>query len=501
MKNILISLSMLLALTACNNEWDDHYKPGEEAGVAGKDLTTAIASDSRLTLFAGMLQKTGYDEILRQSQNYTVFAPTNEALAGVDLSNLAAITALVRNHISRISASVGTDMKVSMLNSKYISLNQNIFGGKEIVTKNQICRNGLLQVVDGYIPVLDNIYEAIEHRPDFSLMRDFILGYEKHTFDPAASVKIGMNADGLPVYDSVWVVTNPLFSWGKINHEDSLYFMLVPTNAAYQAAYDRYAGYFNVYDEKTKALSDSLSDLYTGRAVYSDLIFRGNWEENLTPGDSLVSTTGNRFARQDIEQGKEGQPLEASNGKIYRMKELTQSPMGKFHIETGVEAENNDTRKVPSYTRASVKGINNEYYQYRDSVSGRFLFVESENPAEQPQVTFTVNTALSATYDIYCRVVPGYYEDTTHLVQTRLAFDVSYLDGNLQEKTLAPNEELGNITSMTQPSMILVKAGVTFPVAMAPVKVTVRTNVPNSETAKYERVMRIDRIVLVPVEK
>lgn len=504
MKKILIScFSLLLALGSCNDKWDDHYHPGEEEGVSGEDLTTAIASDVRLTTFANMLRITGYDKILKESQNYTVFAPVNEALASINTSDSATLAALVKNHISRTSASVGgvPTKRIVMLNSKYVDLDHSSFGGEKIVEGNRICRNGLLQVIEGYVPVMDNIYETIAHNNEFSLLHQFIRNYEKHIFDASSSVKIGVNEEGLPVYDTTWIVYNPLFIRGEVNHEDSTYFMLAPTDAAYTAAYNRYAKYFNVYDMETGTLSDSLSQLYTGQAVYSDLIFRGSWEENVTAGDSLISTAGNRFAVKDIQKGISGQAIQASNGMVYKVHELTQDPIGKFHIETGVEAENNDTRRAPSYTRVSVKGVNTTYYQYQDSVSGRFIFADSDNPAEQPQITFTVNTALSATYDIYCRVVPGFYEDSTNLVQTRLAFDVSYLDENLQEQTLPSNENPDNITSMREPTMMLVKAGVTFPVAMAPVKVTVRTNVPNSETAKYERIMRIDRIVLVPVEK
>ena len=75
---ILISSMLLTMFLACSNQWDDHvaiYTPS-----LNKSVIEAIESQPDLSVFYGMLQATGYDNLLASENEFTVLAPNNSAL-------------------------------------------------------------------------------------------------------------------------------------------------------------------------------------------------------------------------------------------------------------------------------------------------------------------------------------------------------------------------------------------------------------------------------------
>src|SRR3982750_4135512 len=70
-----------MGLQACK-KWDDHN------AITDQSLTTTlfeqISADTSLSRFTGLLTKSGYDQILSSSKTFTVYAPDNVALAGLD---------------------------------------------------------------------------------------------------------------------------------------------------------------------------------------------------------------------------------------------------------------------------------------------------------------------------------------------------------------------------------------------------------------------------------
>ena len=79
-------VSMAL-LSSCNDEWDSHYE--SDGGVPGVSLMDLLRRDSRLEKFCQIIEKTHGDTLLSSTQTYTVWAPRNEALADVDMDDMA----------------------------------------------------------------------------------------------------------------------------------------------------------------------------------------------------------------------------------------------------------------------------------------------------------------------------------------------------------------------------------------------------------------------------
>ena len=78
MKRYIISIMAIAALAACTDEWDVHY--AEDKSVEGT-LWDALKTRSEVSNFCKVLEATGYDERLKSSQMFAVFAPTNENFA------------------------------------------------------------------------------------------------------------------------------------------------------------------------------------------------------------------------------------------------------------------------------------------------------------------------------------------------------------------------------------------------------------------------------------
>lgn len=103
MKPIISALATcsLLALGACGSETTEGVAPGE---VSAQTLATVIEGDADLSIVAGILEDSGLQAVFDGNAPYTVFAPTDEAFAELDLplddpDTAAARVAILREHI------------------------------------------------------------------------------------------------------------------------------------------------------------------------------------------------------------------------------------------------------------------------------------------------------------------------------------------------------------------------------------------------------------------
>ena len=117
-KGIICLLSGAALFVSCNDEWDAHYDLN--GSVPQVSLMDLLRNDASLSTFAQIVEKTGADSLLASNQTYTVWAPVNEALANVDMTDRAALERLVSNHIARYSNPTSTQpgKYIYMLNGK-----------------------------------------------------------------------------------------------------------------------------------------------------------------------------------------------------------------------------------------------------------------------------------------------------------------------------------------------------------------------------------------------
>jgi hypothetical protein len=535
---------LFLLYTACQDRfWDEHYTSDESFN--GMSLMEVIENKSDLSEFASILKATGMDSVLNSSQPFTVWAPTNSALAGYT-SNETVTERLLRNHIARYvynSADL-TDknmIRVRMLNGKYqdyYKTGEGYFFGVAAVGKQvYVASNGILQTIDTQAPYNYNIYQMAMSLPETDSISTYWNFFYEKIFRPGESTPLYQNEEGKIVYDSVFYERNLCLNhWGRLDLEDSVYTVILPNNEAWIDAYDRIAPYYKTVGsllsetgtgtsltrtfETGGALADSLGRQHTSQTIAGDLVFRGKL--NILPSDSLISTGGNIFHHPEYLFAQASR-RDASNGYVYLADKLMHDALSSWHKPIRIEAESSvgrtfanaalSTRNLEQNTRENL---------YLDSVSNR-QFLEVRNLTNQsltqPYVTYDIPNTLSARYNIYCVFAPKEAWDSETPDSTKVQFYLTYVNENgimREGSAITSDPETGQafVTKSKGITRFLVARDFVFPFAnyvsspfamenkqINSVKLRIRTNVANNETTIYSKIMRIDYLILEPVNE
>ncbi len=415
----VVAAFSIVACYSCSDTWDEHYD-SNGGGVSNVSLYQQLNTTDSLSDFCEVLKATGYDEMLNTEQIYTVFAPVNGAFDKESLlAQVAAgdkqtvVNRFVKNHITRYNYSVSGGVNdMIMLNNKKFSMKGNLVDGELISSENTLCKNGVLHVLHTDLPFLSNLYEALEADANLSKMYDFLLSYEEDSLDEGRSVYRGVDENGNRIYvDSVMIENNRVMNMldAIINNEDSNYWMIAPTNEAYNKRYEVAKSLFNLHP--TIADRDSLQELYANVFAMRDCYF--NMNANLHYTDSLMSSVyssrtpdQNVFYKPFDEGGilnNYSEKVECSNGTLYKFDEMPFSIYDSFFAEVKIEADlrsnvNTDEQylKTCTYTPA----LSDDNVQYLDVIP--------TTSSANPTIPFNVKGLLSGTYEIYVVMLPSY---------------------------------------------------------------------------------------------
>lgn len=514
----------VLSFSSCNDVWDEHYSnnSGDKSDLS---LTAYIESQADLSIFAQMLKISGYDSILAKPQTYTVWAPVNSVLSQVDLTDTLAVKNLVINHITRFSHPTSNlnNKTIYMLDKKFISFGRAnsgfTFGGKELIQdkSNIAVANGILHVINGYVPYMENIWEYITKAQDMDSLRNFLLSESEYLFDVKASVEIGTNEYGQAVYDSVITFSNSILD--KIGHlhiEDSVYSTLLPNNKAWTDAYNKVKSNYKTLPADGGAAKQRY---YSQLALVKNLVFRKVVSQPESE-DSLVSTTGNIFKTPGyLFTG--AMPVNLSNGMAYVTDSLRYKAAETWQQPIILEAENSSYGRKYDFANLFVRSSLGSAFDKQVS-DDKYLLVEPTTVSNTTMsaVTFPIPNTLSGKYRIYCVMVPTNIIADAVPKANKLKFFFSYLTANgtavvdapvdATNKLLAPGKVGGIFTSeadkiskmfVTQfefPYCNILEAG--DPSSKITIKLKVENAVKINETVKFSRIMRIDYIILEPVQ-
>lgn len=542
MKHIYFSLAcwaccglITLALTACSDDWDQHFEPA--ASVEGT-LWHAISANQELSNFARVAQACGYDRILDGSQTFTVFAPTNAAFTvaeadaliasynqqqakGVRTSDNTVVRRFMQNHIAqyRFPVSSLTDCTISLMNDKYATLTSSQLNGNTLSTKNAHCDNGLLFTLDKKLDYVPNVLECLDIEDGLDSVYHFLSSHNVYEFNESQSVP-GEIIDGVTHYlDSVTVLTNDLLSqYGLINSEDSTYWMVAPTNAEWNRLVEEYTPYFNYANNVERR--DSMSYTNTRLAIIGGGFFSRTKNPDVAFRDSAVSTqavsaqlrkmqgiTDSYYVYQrPFDQGGvfEGTiDIPCSNGHMLKAETFHISKFETFMQTITVEAENNlyqDTL-INAVSPMAITQVmsNNEFY---DQVSGgAYVEVIPTNPSARVAVGFKMPNLLSGVkYDIYAVFAPATAADPLAVEEASKPFRVlsrirqANQDGVMSE----PPFRYARSVDGTKVDEVLLQSGV---------RLTTCSWGLNNPTVRLEMqsntdgaTLRIDRVIFRPVE-
>lgn len=309
-KYILALTALTVGLTACSDEWDDHYQVAERTEGT---LWENISAQSDLTHFAKVLDATGFSRTLSSSQVFTVFAPTDDAFSLQECDSLIAsyneqvsqgvkddyntvLQEFVENHIALYNYSVNSTTRDSiiMMNGKYQVLDQNGLSGSNYSLTNQLCNNGVLFKLQKQATFLPNIYQYIKTAPGLDSVAAFYKAYEYFVFSANASVP-GEIVNGKTQYlDSVTYLTNMLLAMARFATEDSSYMALLPTNEVWKTELEKMQQYYQ-YDN-TVVGRDSLMYLYPRLQILESAYFSNTMNPESKAKTRLVSNLGQMWA-------------------------------------------------------------------------------------------------------------------------------------------------------------------------------------------------------------
>jgi uncharacterized surface protein with fasciclin (FAS1) repeats len=331
-RGLIIIMFAALVMNSCK-KWEDHNAVTDPSLT--KNVAETIAADPAISAFNQLLVKSGYDKVLSSSKTYTVYAPTNTALAGLDptiVSDSAKLKAFVGSHIAVQTYFIrdsGT-LRIPMLNGKYHTLKGSFIEDAAVIAANKYAKNGVVHVIDKILPVLMNTWETLQNNPAIpAIQRDYILSLFQKVFDPVHAVQIGVDPNtGQPVYQpGTDSITTNLY-WNKVydlrdESRERTFFVLVDT------AFNSELTKFNPFFVTTTA--DSTKNLASWEIV-KDFAFEGVYK----PGSGTDTIISKFNVKVPVESSSILQTIKTSNGVIYIMKKmdvLKEDKIKGFYIE------------------------------------------------------------------------------------------------------------------------------------------------------------------------
>ena len=469
-KTVLGLAIAALTLTACSDEWDDHYN-SLATGQQGGSLWEAIQADPNLSNFASVVKACGYDKSLGSSQIFTVFAPTNSCLSAEEAQQLIAaynaekgkvndddnttVKEFLQNHMTLYNHSVSSlsNDTIVLMNGKYAYLTPDAIDGNKFITANQHYDNGVLYTLGNQVKFFSNLFEYMRKDHELDSVRSFFYNsmFYRKEFIAEESVPGGI-VDGKTVYlDSVFIQQNDLFDYNfldaRINSEDSTYLMIVPTNEEWKKMVDEYSDYF-VYDN-TVPDRDSIAYTNTRMAIMKGTVFSRTFNSDAALQDSALSTNSvmnynyrrSMWGADSLHYYEYYRPydaggalsgttaIECSNGTMLKSNNWKIDKEQTFHQLRIIEAEQMSAVREVSTVKNSagddeptvaaiIRNVPNTFPDAPDSLqnnpfynvvsNNRFVEFEPQRTTVNPWVTFNITDVLSNIgYDIYLVTAPA----------------------------------------------------------------------------------------------
>lgn len=387
-----IAIFFAMVLMGCN-KWKEHTE------ITQQDLTQnllqAIAANPDLSKFREYVGKAGLDSVLQSTKTFTVWAPTNTALASLDpavVNDVAKLQAFIQNHISNqlyFTRDVAMPKRIAMLGGKYNNFSTAKFDEAPLLTTDRYVANGALHTINGMSVPLQNIWEFINTTTAQYAQNAFITTLNYNAFDPSQAIIDSISVlTGLPVYrPGTGFVQRNYFSDRvyDLKREDKEYTYFVMQNANFVTEADSLKNYFVT---TTTTATDSL----TRWNVVKDLAYETPYANILTVPAALVSKSG---ITVPVSPAFLVEAKRMSNGYVYILSRIDVPTVNKF-IPVIYEGES-----PTGFLRDDKRG-NTNYRDRRNPVTGNLFkdilisghgvttFYSYHRMAESPSIKYQV---------------------------------------------------------------------------------------------------------------
>ncbi|CAM3977377.1 fasciclin domain-containing protein [Mucilaginibacter galii] len=309
----VVFVCLLAALTGCSKYND---KTGPTDAALGQTLAQLIAETPNLSKFNEYLVKTGYDKVLASSKMYTVWAPDNQTLQGLDqslVSDTARLRQYVGNHLVNLAYytnSPSPELRIRTLNGKYIKFTKTQFENADITQGNKFVSNGVLHIINKVVLPKLNVWEYV-NATAFK-QKTYMQSLDYTAIDSTKAEQTGIDpVTGKPVYKpgTGLITRNYLYDRvGDLRNEQQEYTFILLTDAAIDAERSK----INPYVQTTNsAETEVLSSLH----VIKDLVIKGAYTQDNLPAE-LISADG---VKVPINKNAILETHVTSNGIVYVM--------------------------------------------------------------------------------------------------------------------------------------------------------------------------------------
>lgn len=521
--------TVMMAVPGCTDTWDDHYDSSESVAGTTRTLWDMIKDNPNYSKFANIVQHAKYykdnthpvstytyADILDGGQVNTVWVPDNTVLTdaeyakwmemlaesrtegeGVNNAGFNVQQQFIGNHIALWRHNIsepGVDT-VKMINGKNLVFDKTnrTFADIPLGEYNIPTANGVMHILKGIAPFRYNFYEYLKFKEPQTIFGKYVVSKDTTYFDSGSSIEGLPDENGNPTYvDSVYFTSNRLFGrfWylpregaekcqmeekcfghdAYLNNEDSIYVMVMPTDAAWSAAYQRLSEAYNyatTYDDKSKGDlnttatirgldPDSLKKMSLEMDLIAPLVFnihkqpkrgeemwtlemfktfKGDGGKPNSPDEYLLNTFGDTLrnvGQWDKTSLFDGEPVEMSNGLAYEVNSWN-FPKEYYTPDVEVEIENVGIFYNTESTKYKV-GVGSRRYSFSNEVysdvtdiygkvsNGNFYHLDAPGPTAAPKVEIKLRgnnpnayvpnaQVMSGKYDIQLVVVPRWYID------------------------------------------------------------------------------------------
>lgn len=544
-----MTVATMLAVTSCSDFSDYNDTPVSDVQQADRTLWENISQNDQLSDFATLVKKAGFDDELSQPHYYTVWAPLNGTYDASSLMSADSATVLyqfVKSHIAEYNHSVSglVDERIHALNRKSFAFEgdgQYTYAGHTLRQLNLPNSNGIMHLLDGAARFYPNLYEYLFSCEGIDSVATFFKRYETSVLDTKNSV-LGPTINGKQTYiDSVMITSNSLLNRikAKLDKEDSTYTMLVPTNEAWLAHYDKISKCYNYInttvaqniDEATSTSSaptasvtvdaaytkDSLTRLHlVSDLVYNNNNYYNNWliDDTVEPYDTLYSTTYGYMTNPQEIMSRVIDRETMSNGTFCLVDSLAFRPWESWCYSLGQSPLNSRTW-TGSNTMVYIDNTFFDAIKYVPKNPAQkqlgYLWVTPLSNYGKPQLDVKLRNVLSTTYNIYIVLAPGQdvgEDDNGNKFQkpNMLDFSLSYCDAKGKLATQKLNQKVVNDPTRVD---TLAVGTFTFPVAYAGLGDNVYPNLKittdfgvfdKAKMAAYTRDFSIISILMKPAE-
>ncbi len=221
-KILLIGFIIIGAAGCKNQQWEDHYNVYPE--TVDKNVWDVIQSDPQFSSFVQIIKNYKMDTLFLSDIPYTIFAPTNDAIAnftGVREFSNVVLAYHFCSHLINVSSIQGK-RQIQTLTEKFALFDRN--GSKvkiddiPVVAESPLYRNGKFFTMNQVIEPKPNLYEYYEFTNP--VLSNYIDTQDTIILDKEKSKPLGFDEEGNTVYDTVSIVANKFeMKYFPVKHE------------------------------------------------------------------------------------------------------------------------------------------------------------------------------------------------------------------------------------------------------------------------------------------